>query len=196
MKRVIVALAAAGLVAAACGGAGSGAATTAPVAVATTAAPTVAPTATPAPTPANTFVFTTDLSPANVVPPITDAESSGSGTATVTVFTAKDSTGKIIGANAKLEVTLKGFPATTSLVALLAHVGAAGVNGAGIINSGITADTAVAMPSGGTSVTKDNLALTPENATALLANPAGFYVLAHSQVHASGVARGQLKPKA
>jgi hypothetical protein len=193
MNRVLVGLAVAGLVAAACGGSGGGAATTAPVAVATTAAPTPPPT--PLPTPANTFVFTTDLSPANVVPPITDAEASGSGTAIVTIFTAKDSTGKIIGANAKLEVSLKGFPATTTIVGLLAHSGAAGVNGGGIINSGITADTAVAMPGGAATITKDNLALTAENATALLANPAGFYVLAHSQVHPSGVARGQLKLK-
>lgn len=191
MNRVIVALAAASLLASACGGAGGGTATTAPVAAATTAAPTP----TPQPSPANTFVFTTDLSPANVVPPITDAEASGSGTAIVTIFTAKDSTGKIIAANAKLEVTLKGFPATTTIVGLLAHVGAAGVNGAGIINSGITADTAVAMPGGGATIVKDNLALTADNAIALLANPAGFYVLAHSQVHASGVARGQLKLK-
>jgi hypothetical protein len=190
VKRVIAALAAAGLVLGACGGAGGGAATTAPpVAAATTAAPT------PVPTPANTFVFTADLSPAAVVPPITDAEASGSGTAIVTIFTAKDSTGKIIGANAKLEITLKGFPATSSIVALLAHVGAAGANGAGVINSGITADTAVSLSSGSATITKDNLALTPENATALLANPSGYYVLAHSQVHASGVARGQLKPK-
>jgi CHRD domain len=186
MKRVLTVLALAGLVAAACGGAGSGVATTAPVAVAT---------ATPAPSPANTYVFTADLSPANVVPPITDAEASGSGTATLTVFTAKDTTGKIIGANAKLEVTLKGFPATTIIVALLAHVGAAGANGAGVVNSGITADTAVPLTGGSGAITKDNLALTPDNATALLANPAGYYVLAHSQVHASGVARGQLKPK-
>lgn len=190
MKRVLIALVAAGLVAASCGGGGTGAATTAPVVAAT-----AQPTATPAPSPANTFVFTADLSPANVVPPITDAESSGSGTATVTIFTARDATGKVIGANAKLEVTLKGFPGTTSIVAIIAHAGAAGANGAGIINAGITADTAIPMPSGGATVTKDNLALTPENATALLANPAGFYVLAHSQVHPAGVARGQLKPK-
>jgi len=192
MNRVLTALALSGLVATACGGAGTGAATTAPVAVATTAAPT-----TPAPTPTvqNQFVFTADLSPANVVPPITDAEASGSGTATVTIFTAKDTTGKIIGSNAKLEVTLKGFPATTVIVGLLAHVGAVGVNGAGIINSGITADTSVALTGGAGSITKDNLTITPDNAIALIANPAGFYVLAHSQVHPAGVARGQLKLK-
>ncbi len=192
MNRVLIALAMTGLIAAACGGAGTGAATTAPVAVATTAAPT-----TPAPTPTvqNQYVFTADLSPANVVPPITDAEASGSGTATVTIFTAKDTTGKIIGSNAKLEVTLKGFPATTIIVGLLAHTGAVGVNGGGVINSGITADAPVMLTAGAASITKDNLTITPDNAIALIANPAAFYVLAHSQVHASGVARGQLKLK-
>jgi len=192
MKVALTALALTGLIAAACGGGGTGTATTAPVAAATTAAPT-----TPAPTPTqqNQFVFTADLSPASVVPPITDAEHSGSGTATLTIFTAKDTTGKIIGSNAKLEVTLKGFPATTTIVALLAHVGAAGVNGAGVVNSGITADTAVPLTGGGATITKDNLTITPENAIALIASPAGFYVLAHSQVHPAGVARGQLKLK-
>ena len=186
MKAFLSVLAAAALVAAACGG------TAAPAAVATTAAPT---TPAPSPTVQNTFVFTADLSPANVVPPITDAEASGSGTATVTIFTAKDTTGKIIGSNAKLEVTLKGFPATTVIVGLLAHTGAAGVNGGGIINSGITADTSVPLTGGGATITKDNLTITPDNATALTANPVAFYVLAHSQVHPAGVARGQLKLK-
>jgi hypothetical protein len=191
MNRALTALALTGLLAVACGGPGTGAATTAPVAAATAAPTTPAPT----PTVQNTFVFTTDLSPANVVPPITDAEASGSGTATVTIVTAKDTTGKIIGSNAKLEVTLKGFPATTVIVALLAHAGAAGVNGGAIINSGITADTAVPLTGGGATITKDNLTITPENASALIANPAAFYVLAHSQVHPAGVARGQLKLK-
>jgi hypothetical protein len=187
MTRVLCAIALAGLVAAACGGTAAPVATTAPVAVKTTAAPTA--------TPQTVFVFTTDLSPANVVPPITDAEASGSGTATVTVSVVKDTTGKITSATAKLEVTLKAFPPTTSIVALLAHKGAAGANGPGVINSGITADTAVPLTGGSATITKDNLALTPENATDLIANPTTYYVLAHSQVHPSGVARGQLKVK-
>ena len=187
MKRVLATISLAGLLAAACGGAGTGAASSAPVAAATTARPS--------PTPQTTFVFTADLSPKDVVPPITDAEASGSGTATVTITTVKDTTGKITSATAKLEVALKGFPATTSIVGLLAHKGAAGANGAGVINSGITADTAVMLAGGSGTITKDNLTMDPQNATDLIANPAGFYVLAHSQVHAAGVARGQLKAK-
>ena len=190
MKRILAAISFAGLIAAACGGAGTGAASSAPVAAATTARATTA-----APTPQTVFVFTADLSPKEVVPPITDAEASGSGTATVTITTVKDATGKITSATAKLEVSLKGFPPTTSIVGLLAHKGATGVNGAGVINSGITADTAVMLTGGSGTITKDNLTMDPQNATDLIAGPSGFYVLAHSAVHPAGVARGQLQPK-
>ena len=190
MKRVLIALATAGLVAAACGGAGSGAATTAPVAVATTP-----PTASPAPSPANTFVFTADLSPANENPAITDAEASGSGTATVTLFTAKDSTGKIVGANAKFEIVLKGFPATTKITISHIHKGDAKTNGPVVVDSGLKAAEPIALTTGGTSITKDNLAVAADLATDIIANPGNYYYNVHSQVHAPGVVRAQLKAK-
>jgi hypothetical protein len=190
MKRVLIALATAGLVAAACGGAGSGAATTAPVAVATTP-----PTASPAPSPANTFVFTADLSPANENPAITDAEASGSGTATVTLFTAKDSTGKIVGANAKFEIVLKGFPATTMITISHIHKGDAKTNGSVVVDSTMKAAEPIALTTGGTSITKDNLAVAADLATDIIANPGNYYYNVHSAVHPGGVARAQLKPK-
>ena len=191
MNRVLIALATAGLVAAACGGAGGGAATTAPVAAATTP-----PTASPAPSPANTFVFTADLSPANENPAITDAEASGSGTATVTLFTAKDSTGKIIGANAKFEIVLKGFPATTMITISHIHKGDAKTNGSVVVDSGMKAAEPIALTTGGTSITKDNLAVAADLATDIIANPGNYYYNVHSVVHPGGVVRAQLKPKA
>ena len=184
MKRVLIVLAAAGLVAAACGGAA------APAAVATTAAPT------PTPSPANTFVFTADLSPANENPAIADAEASGSGTATVTLFTAKDSTGKLIGANAKFEIVLKGFPSTTMITISHIHKGDAKTNGGVVVDSTMKAAEPIALTSGGTSITKDNLAVTPEVAADIIANPGNYYYNVHSQVHPAGVVRAQLKPKA
>jgi hypothetical protein len=191
MNRVLIALATAGLVAAACGGAGGGAATTAPVAAATTP-----PTASPAPSPANTFVFTADLSPANENPAITDAEASGSGTATVTLFTAKDSTGKIVGANAKFEIVLKGFPATTMITISHIHKGDAKTNGSVVVDSGMKAAEPIALTTGGTSITKDNLAVAADLATDIIANPGNYYYNVHSVVHPGGVVRAQLKPKA
>jgi len=192
MNRVLTALALSGLIAAACGGAGTGTATTAPVAVATTAAPT-----TPAPTPTqqNTFVFTADLSPANENPPIADAEASGSGTATVTLLTAKDTTGKIIGANAKFEFTVKGFPTTTVLILSHIHKGDAKTNGPVVVDSGMKPTDPIALTTGGTSVTKDNLTVDPALAADIIANPGNYYYNVHSMVHPGGVCRGQLKLK-
>ncbi len=182
MKRVLIVLATAGLLAAACGGAA------APAAVATTAAPT--------PSPANTFVFTADLSPANENPAVADAEASGSGTATVTLFTAKDATGKLIGANAKFEIVLKGFPSTTMITISHIHKGDAKTNGGVVVDSTMKATEPVALTTGGTSITKDNLAVTPEVAADIIANPGNYYYNVHSQVHPGGVVRAQLKPKA
>ncbi|MDP9245456.1 MAG: CHRD domain-containing protein [Chloroflexota bacterium] len=188
MKRVLIVLAAAGLVAAACGGAGTGAATA--VAVATTAAPT------PTPSPANTFVFTADHSPANENPAIAYAEASGSGTATVTLFTAKDSTGKLIGANAKFEIVLKGFPSTTMITISHIHKGDAKTNGGVVVDSTMKATEPITLTTGGTSITKDNLAVAADLAADIIANPGNYYYNVHSQVHPGGVVRAQLKPKA
>jgi hypothetical protein len=190
MNRVLIALATAGLVAAACGGAGSGTATTAPVAVATTAAPTAAPT------PQTVYVFTATLSPANENPPITDAEASGSGVTTVTFTTTKDSTGKITAATAKFDIVLTGFPATTMILISHIHKGDAKTNGGVVIDSGMKAATPIALTTGGTSITKDNLTVDPTLATDIIANPGNYYYNVHSMVHGGGVVRGQLVPKA
>jgi hypothetical protein len=196
MKRVLMAVAAAGLLAAACGGAGSGGATTAPVAAATTAAPTPAPTAPPTPTPQTVYVFTADLLAANENPPIADAEATGSGTTTVTLTTTKDATGKITAATAKFEIVLKGFPTTTMILISHIHKGDAKTNGSVVLDSGMKAAEPLALTTGGTTITKDNLAVTPDLATALIAAPGDYYYNVHSQLHGGGVVRGQLKVKA
>jgi hypothetical protein len=204
MRRVFIGLAAAGLVAAACGGAGSGAATTAPVAAATTAAATTAAATTAAPAARNTFVFTADLASANENPPIADAtapaakaEASGSGTATVTINTTRDTTGKIVGATAKFEIVLKGFPTTTMITISHIHKGDAKTNGGVVVDSGMKAAEPIVLTTGGTSITKDNLSITDLVLAAdILANPGNYYYNVHSMLHAGGVVRGQLKPKA
>jgi len=185
MKRVLCAIAAAGLLAAACGGAGGGAATTAPAAAKATAAPT----------PRTVYVFTADLAAANEVPPVTDAEASGNGTTTVTLTTTKDSTGKITAATAKFEIVLKGFPATTIITISHIHKGDAKTAGPVVVDSGMKATEPIALTTGGTSITKDNLTVAPDLATDIIANPGDYYYNVHSKVHAAGVVRGQLKAK-
>ena len=185
MKRVLCAIAVAGLVAAACGGAAAPAATTAPAAAKTTAAPT----------PQTVYVFTADLSPANENPAIADAEASGSGTSTVTLTTTKDSTGKITAATAKFEIVLKAFPATTMITISHIHKGDAKTNGGVVVDSGMKAAEPIALTTGGTSITKDNLTVAPDLATDIVANPGNYYYNVHSVVHPGGVVRAQLKLK-
>ncbi len=185
MKRVLCAIAVAGLVAAACGGAAAPAATTAPAAAKTTAAPT----------PQTVYVFTADLSPANEVPPVVDAEATGSGTTTVTLTTTKDSTGKITAATAKFEIVLKGFPATTMITISHIHKGGPTVAAGVVIDSGMKATEPIALTTGGTSITKDNITVAPELAAAIIATPADYYYNVHSVVHPGGTVRAQLKLK-
>lgn len=185
MKRVLIAIVAAGLLAAACGGSGSGAATTAPAAAKTTAAPT----------PQTVYVFTSDLAAANEVPPVTDAEASGTGTSTVTLTTTKDSTGKVTAATAKFEIVLKGFPATTNITISHIHKGDSKIAGPVVVDSGMKATEPIVLTTGGTTITKDNITVAPDLATDIIANPGNYYYNVHSAVNKGGVVRAQLKAK-
>jgi CHRD domain len=144
-----------------------------------------------APTPPTNPTFTAALSPANEVPAIAGAEASGSGTATVTMVTTKDSAGNVTAATATFVVNMSGFPAGTSIVNAHIHQAAAGVNGNVVVPSGIAAGANV-LANGSGSFTAANLTVDPALANSILANPAGFYFNIHSSLNAGGVARGQL----
>ena len=136
--------------------------------------------------------FTATLLPANEVPAIQGAEATGSGTATVTIVTTKDAAGNVTAATATFVVNLSGFPPNTPINIAHIHAAAAGVNGAVVINSGLTAGQTVLTNGSGT-FTAANLTITPVDlANQILANPAGFYFNVHSTLNPGGVARGQL----
>jgi hypothetical protein len=129
--------------------------------------------------------FTATLSPANEVPPVGNAESTGSGTATITFDVTKDSAGNITSGTATFVVTLTGFPAGTPINISHIHQAAAGSNGS------IVFSTSLANGSG--SFTKSGIA--PPDVAVLqqiINNPAGFYFNVHSTLNPGGVARGQL----
>src|SRR5262249_7781994 len=75
------------------------------------------------PTPTNP-TFTATLSPANEVPPITNAESTVNGTASITLITAKDAAGNVTSATATFVVNLQGFPAGSAVNIAHIHEGA------------------------------------------------------------------------
>jgi CHRD domain-containing protein len=166
--RVFAGIAATAILIAACGGT----AAPSPAAVAT-ASPT------PTPTPANTFKA--ELKAANENPPITDAEATCSGTATVT-FTST---------TAKFDVSITGCPATTAINIGHIHEGAAGTNGGVKIDSTLKAGD-ITLTGGAVTFSRTNSAADPALITAVMANPAGYYVNFHSAAHTGGVIRGQL----
>lgn len=168
--RVFAGIAATAILIAACGG-------TAAVSTPTpTASPT--PTATPVPTVAN--VFKAELKSSNEVPPITGAEASCTGNATVTFTTT----------TAKFDIAITGCPATTAINIGHIHEGAAGVAGGVKINTGLTAGE-LTLTGGGVTFSKTATA-DAALITAIMANPAGYYVNFHSTVAPTGVIRGQL----
>jgi len=176
--RLFAGIAAAAILVAACGG---------PAAVSTptpTASPTASPTPSPSPTVAN--VFKADLKASNENPPITDAEASCAGTATVTLNPT----------SVKFDVTITGCPATTAINIGHIHEGAAGVNGGVKISTGLAAGD-LTLTGGGVTFSRTATPAGPPAwdaalITAIMANPAGYYVNFHSTVHPGGVIRGQL----
>jgi hypothetical protein len=138
------------------------------------------------------IVFTATLSPANEVPPITNAESSGRGFALITFNVPRDNSGAVSGSGTvTFEIQTTGFPDGTQAILAHIHPGAAGVNGGILVNTNLAAADPINMGPG--TVTRTLTAdISQANATNITANPAGFYFNVHTRVNGGGVMRGQL----
>ena len=148
-------------------------------------------TTTTSPTVVATPLFTAVLSPANEVPPVTNAESTVSGNVTITLNTTKDAAGNITAATANFAVTLGGFPAGS--VVNIAHIH----EGPPTCVCGVVVQTTlvpgdVTVANGLASFTKTSITVDPAVAQRILNNPAGFYFNVHSALNGGGVARGVL----
>ncbi len=168
--RLLAGIASAALLLAACGG------------TASAPSPSPSPTRTsPTPTPTTSAsTFKAELKATNQSPPITDAEASCTGNATIT----------ITGTSVKFDVSVKGCPATTQLNIAHIHEGAAGVNGPVKISTGIQAGD-LKLDSGAVTFTRTASA-EAALVSAIIATPSGYYFNIHSTAHAGGVIRGQL----
>lgn len=144
------------------------------------------------PTPPAAPRFTATLLPSNEVPPVSNAESTGSGTVTITLNTTRDAAGNTTAANADFSVTLTGFPANTTLTAAHIHLGAAGATGSPVVNLSLAAGEIV-LANGAQTFSKNGVNFAdPALAQAILNNPAGYYFNVHTPLNGGGVARGQL----
>lgn len=136
-------------------------------------------------------IFVATLSPANEVPPVTNAESNVSGTATITIDTTKDAGGNVTAATATFAVNLIGLP--TGAAVNVAHIHEGGTTCACpvVVNTTLAAGQA-AISGGAVSFQKEQIAMTAEVAQRILAAPGNFYFNVHSTLNPGGVARGIL----
>jgi hypothetical protein len=137
--------------------------------------------------------FTATLSPAQEAPtPVTGPEASGSGVATIDFVITRDASNTITASVANFQVTMNGFPAsTTSLTGAHIHPGATGAAGGVVVSTGI-APGDVPLVNGAGSFTRTGITMTAATAQSILDNPAGFYFNIHTAANPGGVARGQL----
>lgn len=145
--------------------------------------------------PSNTgpILFTAQLSAANEVPPITNAESNGRGSATVTMNVPRDTAGNPTdGGTVNFSIQLSGFPAGSAAQAGHIHTGAAGVNGGVRVDTGLTPATAIVMADGTANISFNGRSVNAADAAAIYSNPAAWYVNVHTPLNPGGAVRGQL----
>jgi hypothetical protein len=138
------------------------------------------------------IVFTAQLSAANEVPPVSNAESTGRGTATMTFHPTRDSGNAITGGTVDITFSLNSFPAGSNAILAHIHTGAVGVNGSPVVNTNLTAGTAIAMPAGTANFSVTGLSTDAATINGIVANPAGFYFNVHTTLNPGGAVRGQL----
>ena len=138
-----------------------------------------------------TSTFTVPLSPANEVPPITNADQAGGGTATIALTVLRSDAGDITSATANIQIAVTGFPAGTVVTDAHVHNASAGASGGVIVNAGLTSGE-LALVNGSGSVTKNGINVPADRAAAILNNPAGHYFNVHTALNPDGAIRGQL----
>jgi hypothetical protein len=136
--------------------------------------------------PSTLKVFTVQLAPANEVPPVTNAENSGRGTAVITIHTDTNTV--------DFNISMTGFPNGTNVILAHIHPGAAGVNGPALIGvTGLAASSPLNLANGSGTYSVSGVSSTATNISNVLAAPQNFYFNVHTSNNPGGVMRGQLQ---
>jgi hypothetical protein len=138
-----------------------------------------------------TSTFTVPLSSGNEVPPITNADQSGAGTATIALTVTRNVSGDITSATANIQISVSGFPNGTVITDAHVHNASAGTNGGVFVSAGLTSGE-LTLVNGSGSVTKSGINVPADRAAAILNNPAGHYFNVHTALNPDGAIRGQL----
>jgi hypothetical protein len=140
----------------------------------------------------NPIVFTAQLSAANEVPPVANAESAARGSVTIMLDVQRDASDAITSATASFSASLFAFPAGSTAILAHIHEGGAGVAGGVRVNTGLTPATGIGMPEGNGVLNFGNISVPANIANAIVANPSNFYFNVHTPLNPGGAVRGQL----
>jgi hypothetical protein len=148
-------------------------------------------------TPTGLVTLVSQISGSQEVPAAAAPEAAAAGTLSITMtpsgggaylasFTFQ------VGGLVKAGVLPAPLDSGSVIVAGHIHQGAAGVVGLPVVPLPISQTLPIVTPTGGVLLTISNVAVSADVASAILANPAGFYFNLHTALNPSGVVRGQL----
>ena len=154
----------------------------------------------------NVVVFRAQLSAANEVPPIANAEQNARGDVLITMRVQRDGSNNITGATFDFTVNLNGFPAGSSWTLAHIHEGAPGVAGGVRVDTGQTTATAIPITTGtitnqrftgigfgpGATLQANQRADFATHIQQLMVNPNGYYFNVHTALNGGGAVRGPL----
>ena len=109
------------------------------------------------PSTANNPTFTAELRPANEVPPVSNAESTGSGHVSITFNVTRDAQNNVTAGTATFVVTLTGFPPGTPVNIAHIHQAPAGSTGSIVFSTQLSASDATILSHGSGSFIKTNI---------------------------------------
>ena len=139
------------------------------------------------------IVFTAELRASNEVPAISNAESNGQGTVTITFSVPRDGSGNVTGEGVwNVQAAISGLTNDSFIRAAHIHNGAAGVNAGVFVDTRLTTANQIPTPGGAATINFEGVQITQTQAQAVLNNPAGHYFNMHSPLNPGGVIRGQL----
>jgi hypothetical protein len=139
------------------------------------------------------IVFTAELRASNEVPAVSNAESNGQGTATITFSVPRDGSGNVTGDGTwNVQAVISGLTNDSFIRASHIHNGAVGINAGVFVDTRLTPANQIPTPGGAATINFESVQITQTQAQAVLNNPAGHYFNMHSPLNTGGVIRGQL----
>jgi hypothetical protein len=145
-----------------------------------------------APMPAS-MVFTAQLAAANEAPPVTGADAGATGTVTIAFNNLTyDTAGRVMAGTVDFAMTFNGFPVATTISGAHIHMGAAGTNGAILVDTGLSGRGGITLLTGAGEISSPGISGTGTALQAVIQNPSGTYFNVYTSRSPNGAIRGQL----